>query len=112
MLERFVLTVLRQFIQSGHLTITTPSGRQVRLGAPGSGPAAEITIHDRATMRRLVTRPDLEFGEAYMDGRLTPGAGGLESLLDLIMSNSSVWSQHWGGGSRWGSAICWRFSGI
>jgi len=97
MLERFVLTVLRQFIQSGHLTITTPSGRQVRLGAPGSGPAAEITIHDRATMRRLVTRPDLEFGEAYMDGRLTPGAGGLESLLDLIMTNSSVWSRHWAG---------------
>ena len=97
MLERFVLTVMRQFIRSGQLTITTPAGRQVRLGTAGSGPVAEITIHDRATMRRLVTQPDLEFGEAYMDGRLTPGDGGLESLMDLILTNSDVWSRHWAG---------------
>ena len=97
MLERFVLTVLRQFIQSGQLTITTPSGRQVRLGTSGTGPEAEITVHDRATLRRLVTQPDLEFGEAYMDGRLKPGAGGLEPLMDLIMANSDGWSRHWAG---------------
>jgi cyclopropane-fatty-acyl-phospholipid synthase len=97
MLERFVLTVLGQFIQSGQLTITVPSGRQVRLGTPGDGPAAEITVHDRATLRRLVTQPDLEFGEAYMDGRLTPGTGGLEPLMHLIMANADGWSRHWAG---------------
>ena len=87
MLERFVLTVLRQFIQVGQLTITTPVGRQVRLGTPGTGLVAEITVNDQATLWRLLAQPDLEFGEAYMDGRLTPGAGGLEPLMDLIMSN-------------------------
>jgi cyclopropane-fatty-acyl-phospholipid synthase len=97
MLERFVLTVLGQFIQSGQLTITMPSGRQVRLGTPGDDPAAEITVHDRATLRRLVTQPDLEFGEAYMDGRLTPDSGGLEPLMHLIMANSDGWSRHWAG---------------
>ena len=97
MLERFILTVLRQFIQSGQLTIIIPSGRQVQFGTPGTGPVAEITVHDQSTLRRLVTQPDLEFGEAYMDGRLTPGAGGLEPLMDLIMANSDSWSRHWVG---------------
>ncbi len=97
MLERFVLTILGQFIQFGQLTITTPSGRQVCLGVADNGPRAAITVHDHATLRRLVTCPDLEFGEAYMDGRLTPGAGGLEPLMDLILKNSQTWAGHWAG---------------
>ena len=97
MLERFILTVLGQFIQSGQLIITTPSGVQTRLGTAASGPVAEITIHDKATLRRLITRPDLEFGEAYMDGRLTVGAGGLEALMDLLMTNADAWRRHWAG---------------
>jgi cyclopropane-fatty-acyl-phospholipid synthase len=97
MLERFVLTILGQFIQFGQLTITTPSGRQVCLGDADNGPRAAITVHDHATLRRLVTCPDLEFGEAYMDGRLTPGAGGLEPLMDLILKNSQTWAGHWAG---------------
>lgn len=97
MLERFVLTVLRQFIQSGQLTITTPSGRKAQLGTPDSGPVAEITIHDTRTLRRLVTQPDLEFGEAYMDGRLTPGDTGVEALMNLIMTNADSWRRHWAG---------------
>ena len=97
MLERFILTVLRQFIQSGQLTITTPGGVRTRLGSDVSGPEAEITIRDKATLRRLVTRPDLEFGEAYMDGRLTVGAGGIEALMDLMMTNSDAWRRHWAG---------------
>ena len=97
MLERLILTILRQFIQSGQLTITPPGGVRTQLGTPASGPVAEITVHDRATLRRLVTRPDLEFGEAYMDGRLTVGAGGLEGLMDLMMTNSDAWRQSWAG---------------
>ena len=97
MLERFVLSVLRQYIRSGQLTITTPTGRRARLGTPDGGPMAEITVHDSATMRRLVAQPDLEFGEAYMDGRLTTGAGGLEALIDLLMTNADAWRRHWSG---------------
>jgi hypothetical protein len=97
MLERFVLAILGQFIRFGQLTVITPGGRRVCLGVADNGPRAEITVHDRKTLRRLVTRPDLEFGEAYMDGRLTPGEEGLEPLMDLILKNSPVWAGHWTG---------------
>ena len=69
------------------MTITTPVGRQVRLSTLGTGPVAEITVNDQATLWRLLAQSDLEVGEANMDGRLTPGVGGLEPLMDLIMSN-------------------------
>ena len=97
MLEKVVMTVMRRFIRSGQLIINTPSGGRERLGNSDNGPVAEITVRDRATLVRLVMRPDLEFGEAYMDGRLTTGEGGLEPLMDLIMTNSDVWAYHWAG---------------
>ena len=69
MLERLALALLRRFIIAG------------------DGPHAEIKIHDRRTLIRLVVQPDLEFGEAYMDGRLTVGKAGLEPLTELLLLN-------------------------
>ncbi len=41
-----------------------------RLACPGL-PLADIVIHDRATLWRLLRNPDLAFGEGYTDGRVT-----------------------------------------
>ena len=41
-----------------------------RLACPGI-PLADIVIHDRATLWRLLRNPDLAFGEGYTDGRVT-----------------------------------------
>lgn len=44
-------------------------------------PVAAVTIHDRATLLRLVAHPTLEFGEAYTHGRLDV-QGDLTTLFD------------------------------
>ena len=77
MLERLALALLRRFIIVGDVTVTTPTGRHERLAGAGGGPIAEIQTYDRRTLLSLVKRPDLEFGTAYMDGRLTVGKAGL-----------------------------------
>ena len=100
MLERLALALLRRFIIAGDLTVTTPTGRHERLAGAGDGPIAEIQIHDRRTLTRLVIQPDLEFGEAYMDGRLTVGKAGLEPLIELLLLNSTSWKRHWAGRLR------------
>ena len=100
MLERLALALLRRFIIAGDLTVTTPTGRHERLAGAGDGPIAEIKIHDRRTLIRLVVQPDLEFGEAYMDGRLTVGKARLEPLIELLLLNSTSWKRHWAGRLR------------
>ena len=109
MLERLALALLRRFIIAGDLTVTTPTGRHERLAGAGNGPIAEIQIHDRRTLTRLVIQPDLEFGEAYMDGRLTVGKAGLEPLIELLLVNSTSWKQHWAGRltRRLGNILAW-----
>src|SRR4029079_16796608 len=47
-----------------------------------------MRVHDRWTALRLVMRPRLAFGEAYMDGTLTIEDGGdIYDLLDLLGRN-------------------------
>ena len=100
MLERLTLALLRRFIIASDLIVTTLTGRHERLAGAGDGPVAEIKIHDRRTLIRLVVQPDLEFGEAYMDGRLTVGKAGLEPLIELLLLNSTSWKRHWAGRLR------------
>ena len=47
-----------------------------------------MTIHYRATFLRLVIKPDLAFGEAYMESRISTGIGGIDALMELLMLNS------------------------
>ncbi|HYN06114.1 MAG TPA: cyclopropane-fatty-acyl-phospholipid synthase family protein [Vicinamibacterales bacterium] len=46
-------------------------------------PIGTVTIHDRATLGRLLVQPALEFGEAYMSGRLTV-QGDLVAMLEGV----------------------------
>jgi cyclopropane-fatty-acyl-phospholipid synthase len=46
-------------------------------------PKARIKIHDRATFWRLVVNPDLNFGDAFSDGRLEV-EGDLLELLEAV----------------------------
>ena len=107
--KRLALELLRRFIIVGDLTVTPPTGRHERLAGAGDGPIAEIQIHDRRTPIRLVIQPDLEFGGAYMDGRLTVGKTGLEPLIELLLVTSTSWKQHWAGRLtlRLGNILAW-----
>ncbi len=46
-------------------------------------PKARVKIHDRATFWQLVSNPDLNFGDAYSDGRLEV-EGDLLEFLELV----------------------------
>ena len=80
--------ILRRFITLGRLTVHWPGGRVTDYaGPPGSGPESFIALRDSSTVRRLIINPALHFGEAYMDGGLVPGDGGIYQTLDLLMLN-------------------------
>jgi cyclopropane-fatty-acyl-phospholipid synthase len=96
--------VLSQAIGEGHLTIIDSNGQMHRVGGSRPGPAVTIRIHDRWTGMRLVLRPRLAFGEAYMDGTLSIEDGGdIYDLLDLLGRNITAleamplvsWSYSW-----------------
>ena len=45
----------------------------------------------------FVIKPDLAFGEAYMDGRISTGNGSIDAVMELLMLDSRHWSRHWAG---------------
>jgi len=78
--------ILRRFISSGRLSVRWPDGRQT-LYSGSDGPSAGMAIHTAGAVRRLVLNPGLAFGEAYMDGTVTPDGCGIYDLLDLMFAN-------------------------
>lgn len=97
MFDLIAFTIIRTFIGKGSLRISLAGRPPVTLTGAGPGPQASIHVQDRRTLWRLVMVPDLAFGEAYMDGRLTVSVDGLEPLVDLLMTNSESWARHWAG---------------
>lgn len=86
MWERLFDRMLRSLVREGDLQVTLPGGTTRRYG-DGHGMSAAVTIHDRATMRQLVRRPELGVGEAYMDRTLTVAQNDLEGFLALMGRN-------------------------
>jgi len=78
--------MLRRIVRKGHLRIVDSKGRPYELGEL-ERPALTIKIRDRATERALLFNPQLAFGEAYMDGRLTVEGGDIAQFLDLLTRN-------------------------
>src|SRR5579864_5495715 len=61
--------LLARFIGIGRLSVIDPAGkRHVFEGSPG--PSATIRLHDRSLQWKLLMKPRLFVGEAYMDGTL------------------------------------------
>ncbi len=52
----------------GHLVAVLPDGETRTFGDTGAGPRAEIHIHDREAVVRLLVGGETGGGEAYMDG--------------------------------------------
>jgi len=79
--------ILKRLISVGSLTITFPNG-ETRTYAGQPGPSAGLRIRDRRTLRRLVSHPALAFGEAYMDGGITPDGCTIYEVLDVLILNA------------------------
>ena len=68
-------------ITIGRLRVIDADGSLHTFGGSG-GTSVAIRLHDPALHWKLVTRPRLYFGEAFMDGKLTVEEGSLYDLID------------------------------
>ena len=91
------MAIMRQFVICGTLNLTLGNGSGHQLQGRSPSPHDSITIHDQATFPRLVVKPDLAFGEGYMDCWIATDNGGIDALMELLMLNSRHWSTHWAG---------------
>lgn len=83
--RRIMLAAARR-IRVGRLTIVLPDGSHEIVGATdGSGPRAEIRIHDERAVMRMFVGGETGAGEAWMDGSWS--SPDLPALLKLAARN-------------------------
>jgi cyclopropane-fatty-acyl-phospholipid synthase len=86
--------LLKDLIQVGQLTLIDANGQTHVFGVPG-GRKATIRIRDKSLHRKLFFRPQLHFGEGYMDGGWTLEDGTtLHDVLDVMCSNLERFERH------------------
>jgi len=78
-------TLLAGLVEHGTLTFVWPNGKSSVYGA--GGPRATVKLHDWWTYFRIGLKPELAFGEAYVDGRLTVEEGTIADVLEIMISN-------------------------
>lgn len=90
-----LMTVLGHLIRRGRLKLIDAHGHTHQVCGTGPGPAATIRLRNPALHWKLLLKPQLTFGEAYMDGTLTLEEGDIATLLDLLMSNLGMGHGNW-----------------
>ncbi len=88
---------LSKLIRVGRLTVYGLGPQAKVFGQPLAGESdldVVVRIADRATAWKIGLRPDLYFGEAYMNGSLVIEKGTLWNLLDLCGRNFAGSARH------------------
>jgi cyclopropane-fatty-acyl-phospholipid synthase len=75
-------------LKRGTLRITLPGGRVLNFNGEEEGPQADITIHDYAFTRRVLTGGIVGVGESYIDGHWD--TTDLTAMLELFAVNLDV----------------------
>ncbi len=88
--------ILKSLVREGHLSIIDSSGQSHDFGEMEK-PALSIRLADRVVECALLIDPQLAFGEAYMDGRLTVENGDIADALELLTRNLGLGfgNGHW-----------------
>lgn len=87
MIGRF-LKLIEALVRHGSLVLTLPgSSRPFRFG-DGGEPRVAMRIADRWTITKLLLDPEVELGEAFMDGRLVIEEGSVYDLLRLLIGDA------------------------
>ena len=95
MLTRIVLFIFEQFLRIGCLHMVIANGPAHSLKGDLAGPDITTYLTNRRLFWRILVKPDLAIGEAYMDGSLTIANDDLEQFIALLMANNSHWQKHW-----------------
>ncbi|MXV44779.1 methyltransferase domain-containing protein [Saccharibacter sp. 17.LH.SD] len=86
-MKRILGILLKKLITTGSLTVTYSDGTSQRYQGAHPGDDVGMRIWTRAAEEALIVKPALAFGEAYMDGTITPEECSLEQLLRVLMYN-------------------------
>jgi cyclopropane-fatty-acyl-phospholipid synthase len=84
---KFLPRLLKRAIRVGRLRVTGPAGEVHTFGEGGDAPEVAIRISDPSFDWRIFLNPELNAGEAYMDGALTFEQGDVYDLLTLFYRN-------------------------
>ncbi|ROO32818.1 SAM-dependent methyltransferase [Salinisphaera japonica] len=80
-----------RLVKRGTLVVSIGEREQSRYGS--GEPVAHVHLKDRRVIARLLSDPEMAFGEAYVDGDWWPGRGGLAKVFELYFANA----EHIGG---------------
>ena len=97
MLDLIALSVFKQFVNLGKITIRVADKKPVTCFGKHDGPEVMVTLRSSRVLRNIVMHPDLAIGEAYMNGDLVIENDDLDSLMLFLMSNHKHWLAHWAG---------------
>ena len=84
-MEWVLQRILRMFVRTGHLELTSASGRTYVFG-DGTGRPVSVRLTTRATQWAIFLDPELAVGEAYMNGTLVIEDGTIADALALLMA--------------------------
>lgn len=95
MMSKLLGVLLNKIVNHGTLEVL-PAGetRWQRFGDGGS-PRVRIRIADRWTEMKLILDPEVEFGEAFMDGRVIFEEGTVDDFLRMVFSHKSQVTKAW-----------------
>jgi cyclopropane-fatty-acyl-phospholipid synthase len=79
--------MLKSFVKTGRLTVIDHQDKRHVFGGSVAGPDVVMKIADPALYKGLFFNPELNMGEAYMDGRITFPGSDLRSFLTLFSMN-------------------------
>ena len=79
--------MLSAFVKNGRLEVIDAEGKRHVFGGMAPGPSAVMQLTDPALYRKLFFNPELNAGEAYMDGRINFPGSSLRDFLTLFSVN-------------------------
>src|SRR5690348_49091 len=96
--DRWILNKIGERVAPARARVKLYDGSSA--GFAGNSPLATITIRDRRTLIGIALNPDIEFGEAYTDGRIQFD-GDLPGFLDALFRSGESQTLSSGLMSRW-----------
>ncbi|HTS13394.1 MAG TPA: cyclopropane-fatty-acyl-phospholipid synthase family protein [Candidatus Limnocylindrales bacterium] len=82
LIEKWLLQKLGDHVAPARIRVQLATGGEA--GFTSGAPVATVVIQDGRTLARLLFNPDVEFGEAYTDGRVQIHGGNLPSIFESV----------------------------
>ncbi len=82
-----LIKFLNNLFKKNGFILEDASGKEHVVGKPISNNIIKMKIHDKQLHYKLLLYPDLYFGEAYTDGKITFKNGNISDFLDLALEN-------------------------